>query len=95
MAISVLEDCLNESKGEIIVAGDFNINFSEESLKRSKLYNILNSFSLKSSLPSHYTSSTNNGTLIDSIFTNVKVQKSGRYISFTSYHDPLFIKFIS
>lgn len=75
---------------ESIIAGNFNVNFQEESSsKKTALLTLLQQYGLKSTLPTSINSSTKECTLIDNIFSNIDTLKSGRYVSFTSYHEPL------
>lgn len=93
-AVSQLRQCLGDnSVGRIIIAGDFNVNFNEVSTKKQLMLDFLQDYSLKSAMNDSFKSSTNNGTLIDNIFTNFDAKESGRYISHTSYHDPLYMIF--
>ncbi|KAG2213498.1 hypothetical protein INT47_009172 [Mucor saturninus] len=91
-AIDELDHCLRNSKGKILIARDFNVNFNENSSERNSINQLLEKYSLSSTLPESF-STTNNGTHIDNIFTNFRVEESGRYIPHTSYHDPLYAKF--
>ena len=77
---------------DFVIAGDFNVNFQEESATRTALYRLFDQHGMKSTLPTSITSSTKQGTLIDNIFSNIDTINSGRYISFTSYHEPLWLQ---
>ncbi|CEP13115.1 hypothetical protein, partial, partial [Parasitella parasitica] len=88
LLLSSLKQLLQEN-GNVrgIFAGDFNVDFS----KHNELTSLFATFDYSSSLDIH--STTNNGSFIDNIFTNITTFSSGRYISFTSLHDPLYIQF--
>ena len=73
-----------------IIAGDFNSDFGadNDSIKR-----LFDDYGLVYNLNEKIKSTTRGSSFIDNIFTNIPEHESGRYISFTSYHDPLYIKF--
>ncbi|KAG2192949.1 hypothetical protein INT47_004688 [Mucor saturninus] len=75
----------------IVIAGDFNLNFYQDSPKSTTVTSFLNQLGIKSSLPESVRSTTKQHTFIDNIFTNQAIIDSGRYISFTSHHDPLWL----
>ncbi|KAG2194769.1 hypothetical protein INT47_012071 [Mucor saturninus] len=91
-ALPIIESCISNNK-RIILAGDFNVDFNIESSARTKLLQLLDIYNMHTAMPDDMKSTTNNGTFIDNVFTNFTVQEGGRYISFTSYHDPLYITF--
>jgi hypothetical protein len=69
------------------------INFNEDSAKKVAVMQFMDSNGLFSPLPSDVKSTKKEGTFIDNIFTNQESVSSGRYLSFTSFHEPLWIKF--
>ncbi|KAI7892808.1 uncharacterized protein EV154DRAFT_479898 [Mucor mucedo] len=93
-AIDQLRTCLSGNNYErIVVAGDFNVNWNVDSEKKRILENFLQEYRLKSDLFASVFSTSNSGSVIDYIFHNFDIVNGGKYISHTSYHDPLFIKF--
>lgn len=73
-----------------IIAGDFNSHFDDEENTFTELFN---QYGLFHSLKGRLNSTTKYKSFIDNIFTNIVDHEFGRYISFTSYHDPLFMQF--
>jgi hypothetical protein len=84
--IEFLQEILSMEPLTKIIAGDFNTDFKQTSEPNSIT-------DLYSALPPSIISTTNNGTYIDNIFTNIQNVDAGRYISFTSHHDPLLLHF--
>ncbi|KAG2193629.1 hypothetical protein INT47_007461 [Mucor saturninus] len=91
LLLETLNFVVDQDYDYIVIAGDFNVNFNEESSKKSAILNLLEQKGLKSSLPSTVISTTKQKTLIDNIFNNKEILDSGTYISFTSYHEPLWL----
>ncbi|KAI8969451.1 hypothetical protein BDB01DRAFT_855935 [Pilobolus umbonatus] len=92
-ALLELDNYLARFPSNIILTGDFNINFNKESPKKTSFYALVQQYGLVSIMPASMNSATNSGTYIDDILTNFPVLESGRYISHTSYHDPLYANF--
>lgn len=80
---------INSSKK---IAGDFNTDFKQVSGTNS-ITNLFSQYGLSSTLPTSITTTTERGSYIDNIFTNLECIEAGRYMSFTSDHDPLFLHF--
>lgn len=91
LIIEALEFLLDNRNERMVIAGDFNVDFNLQSAKRDSILNTMHSQGLQSSLPAHIQSSTRENTLIDNIFTDCDIIESGRYISLTSYHEPLWL----
>lgn len=73
------------------IAGDFNVDFDTDNGKKTSIMRFMAENNLRSTLQqSALKSTTTRSTFIDNIFTNRTVIKSGMYISFTSYHEPLY-----
>ncbi|KAI8334545.1 hypothetical protein BD560DRAFT_451175 [Blakeslea trispora] len=88
---NLIEAILLQNNGRVIVAGDFNIDFTSTP---SSFRDLLSKLNLTSALPVEIATTTKHGTFIDNIFTNFEVKNSGRYISYPkSSHDPLYINF--
>lgn len=78
----------------IVIAGDFNVDFASTTDSRTtKLTDRLSGHGFHSALPAGVKSITRSNTFIDIIFFNFPISESGRYISFTSFHDPLYLRF--
>ena len=85
-----LEELLKTESTHMIVAGYFNSHFDDE---QNPVTDIFSRYGLKSCLNESVKSTTKYVTFIDDIFTNIADSNGGRYISLTSYHDPLFMQF--
>jgi hypothetical protein len=88
--IEVLQEILSMAP-EKKIAGDFNTNFNQT--EANSVTDLFSSSGLYSALPPSIISTTQHGIYIDNIFTNVQYLDAGRYISFTSDHDPLFLQY--
>jgi hypothetical protein len=89
--IEVLQEILSMAPEKKIIAGDFTANFNQT--ETNSVTELFSSYGLYSALTPSIISTTQHGTYIDNIFTNVQYLDAGRYISFTSDHDPLFLQF--
>ncbi|KAI8373887.1 hypothetical protein BD560DRAFT_393876, partial [Blakeslea trispora] len=90
VALTKLEDLLKVDNRFKIIAGDFNSHFDDEQNLFSSLFN---QYGLSSSLSEEVKSTTEYKSFIDNVSINVFTYHSGRYISYTSFHDPLFMQF--
>ncbi|KAI8325632.1 hypothetical protein EDC96DRAFT_550353 [Choanephora cucurbitarum] len=90
VVLTKLEDLLKVDTRFKIIASDFNLHFDDEQNPFSSLFN---QYGLSSSLGEEVKSTTKYKSFIDNVFTNVFTYHSGRYISYTSFHDPLFMQF--
>ncbi|OAD76139.1 hypothetical protein PHYBLDRAFT_166110 [Phycomyces blakesleeanus NRRL 1555(-)] len=89
-----LEFVVSHTYMHITIAGDFNVAFTKESIKKTTLLQFMNNRNMTTTLPNTIQSTTSQNTLIDNIFSTMPVLDSGRYISLTSYHSPLWAKFM-
>ena len=88
---NLIESILLQKHGRVIVAGDFNIDFTSIP---SPFRDLLSKLNLTSALPVEIATTTKHCTFIDNIFPNFKVKHSRRYISYSkSNHDPLYVNF--
>ncbi|KAI9018019.1 hypothetical protein CLU79DRAFT_831617 [Phycomyces nitens] len=92
--MEALEFVVSHDYMHITIAGDFNVDFTKESTKKATLLQFMNSKNMTTTLPATIQSTTNQNTLIDNIFTTMPVMDSGKYLSLTSYHAPLWAKFM-
>ena len=77
-------------ENKLILFGDFNVNFDENSNDFKKLQNIMQKFKLNIKC-NHYPS-TNSGTQIDLCYSNHNKLDTCYFESVFSYHKPLLIK---
>jgi exonuclease III len=95
-SISLLQQALDVissiATSNLIIAGDFNIHFNKESPKRTTLESFMLQYNLESPFIGSTFTTTKKCTFIDNIFTDKQVFNSARYISFTSYHEPLYMQ---
>ncbi|OAD76906.1 hypothetical protein PHYBLDRAFT_165405 [Phycomyces blakesleeanus NRRL 1555(-)] len=92
--MEALEFVVSHTYMHITIAGDFNVDFTKESIKKMTLLQFMNNRNMTTTLPNTIQSTTSQNTLIDNIFSTMPVLDSGRYISLTSYHSPLWAKFM-
>ena len=92
--LEALQFILDHPHGSVTIGGDFNVDFASYSSKKSSIVNLLSQYNLTSPLMDTVTSTTKKNTFIDNIFTSNQVIDSGKYVSFTSYHEPLWIKLL-
>ncbi|OAD72384.1 hypothetical protein PHYBLDRAFT_169516 [Phycomyces blakesleeanus NRRL 1555(-)] len=92
--MEALEFVVSHTYMHITIAGDFNVDFTKESIKKTTLLQFMNNRNMTTTLPNTIQSATSQNTLIDNIFSTMPVLDSGRYISLTSYHSPLWAKFM-
>ncbi|KAI8333252.1 hypothetical protein BD560DRAFT_461654 [Blakeslea trispora] len=90
VALTKLEDLLKVDTRFKIISGDFNSHFNDE---QNPFSNRFNQYELSSSLGEEVKSTTKYKSFIDNVLTNISAYHSGRYISYTSFHDPLFMQF--
>ncbi|OAD75952.1 hypothetical protein PHYBLDRAFT_59479 [Phycomyces blakesleeanus NRRL 1555(-)] len=76
----------------ITIAGDFNVDFTRESIKKATLLQFMNNRNMTTTLPNTIRSTTSQNNLIDNILLTMPVLDSGRYISLTSCRAPLWTK---
>ncbi|CEP17045.1 hypothetical protein [Parasitella parasitica] len=75
-----------------VIAGDFNVRFDRYTEYRTQMIiQFLRAKNIRSSLPADIESTTKDSTFIDNIFTNRPPRSSGRYLSLTSTHEPLWL----
>jgi hypothetical protein len=88
-----LQKILTADKSKnLLVMGDFNCNIFNDDNNESFLKKLMISrYNLKSLLPSE-TVTTNLGTQIDVIFSNMQFVRSGVYETYFSYHKPIYSK---
>ncbi|KAI8348880.1 hypothetical protein BD560DRAFT_238262, partial [Blakeslea trispora] len=89
-AMDEIRKLLQVNASTWIIAGDFNTDFDEANNSIKRLFD---DYGLIYNLNQKIKSTTRGSSFIDNIFTNIPEHESGRYLSFTSYHDPLYIKF--
>ncbi|OBZ80978.1 ATP-dependent DNA helicase PIF1, partial [Choanephora cucurbitarum] len=85
-----LKDLLKLQSSHTIIAGEFNSDFDDD---QNSLTDTFSRYGLKSCLDDNIKSTTKYGSFIDNIFTDIADCTASRYISLTSYHDPLFMQF--
>ncbi|KAI8333245.1 hypothetical protein BD560DRAFT_428816 [Blakeslea trispora] len=88
-ALEEIEKLLIISSNYKIIAGDFNSHFDDEQNPFAELFS---RYGLIHNLKNTLNSTTKYQSFIDNIFTDISNHTNGRYISFTSYHDPLYNK---
>ncbi|KAL0136183.1 hypothetical protein V8B55DRAFT_1292878, partial [Mucor lusitanicus] len=84
---------VNRPYNDIVIGGDFNVDFGADSrhlVKKRSILQFMSDNGMKSPLNVAFT--TQRGTFIDNIFCTALVIDSGTYVSFKSDHEPLFIK---
>jgi hypothetical protein len=89
-ALDNINEILSGEARHKIIAGDFNTDFLDE---ENQIDSLFSEHGLNSVFNGSIKSTTNKATFIDNIFSNIPSTDSGRYISFTSDHDPLYMKF--
>lgn len=85
---------LNERN--VIITGDFNINFLKDKVNSNLMGNFTYNFQLiNDDCPTHYSTQSNEPTQIDLFFTNVldKVSSFGHFSSLISHHDVVAASF--
>ena len=95
-AIKIIEKGLNilqELNEEVIVLGDFNIDYkNKKSINYRKLKNFERSNSLEQKISTTTRNTKNSSSLLDVAFTNIKfVKEAGTLDSFLSDHQPIFL----
>ncbi|CAO3622942.1 unnamed protein product [Mucor hiemalis] len=78
LLLQALDYVLEQTYTHIVIAGDFNVNFEQESSKKTTLLSMLNQHGLKSTLPNTIRSSTKESALIDNITHKSRLQKLGQ-----------------
>ncbi|KAI8327799.1 hypothetical protein EDC96DRAFT_549527 [Choanephora cucurbitarum] len=89
-ALVEIEKLLTIGSNHKIIAGDFNSHFDNE---QNPFTDLFNRYGLTHYMNSTINSTTKSQFFIDNIFTNIADCGIGRYISFTRYHDPLYMQF--
>lgn len=70
----------------IVIGGDFNVDFGTASFTSDLIMRTMNEHGLRSCLPESVNSTTRLNTFIDNLFTNGET-----YISYTCYHEPMWV----
>ncbi|CAH2005860.1 unnamed protein product [Acanthoscelides obtectus] len=77
---------IRDDSATIFIAGDFNIDFSQESLNKQLLCSLLNSYDLHQTIFQYTRITSTSGTCIDNIFTNTSTYVSNVINSLISDH---------